>query len=76
MGRLEQMIYLSRAMDAKIEDKANELDHTDPEAQAKALRETRSSVIRQRTQDLLTQMAVTVQGYLALDLVRRTMSSW
>ncbi len=26
---------------------------------------------RQRTQDLLTQMAVTVQGYLALDLVKK-----
>jgi len=68
MGRLEQMIYLSKAMDAKIEDKANELDHTDP-AKAKALRETALFYVRQRTTDLLTQMAVTVQGYLALDLV-------
>jgi uncharacterized protein YaaN involved in tellurite resistance len=70
MGRLEQMIYLSKAMDAKIEDKANELDHTDP-AKAKALRETALFYVRQRTQDLLTQMAVTVQGYLALDLVKK-----
>ncbi|MDQ0248083.1 uncharacterized protein YaaN involved in tellurite resistance [Sphingomonas kyeonggiensis] len=70
MGRLEQMIYLSKAMDAKIEDKANELDHTDP-AKAKALRETALFYVRQRTTDLLTQMAVTVQGYLALDLVKK-----
>jgi uncharacterized protein YaaN involved in tellurite resistance len=70
MGRLEQMIYLSKAMDTKIEDKANELDHTDP-AKAKALRETALFYVRQRTQDLLTQMAVTVQGYLALDLVKK-----
>jgi uncharacterized protein YaaN involved in tellurite resistance len=70
MGRLEQMIYLSKAMDAKIEDKANELDHSDP-AKAKALRETALFYVRQRTQDLLTQMAVTVQGYLALDLVKK-----
>ncbi|MBU2341068.1 MAG: toxic anion resistance protein, partial [Alphaproteobacteria bacterium] len=27
--------------------------------------------VRQRTQDLLTQMAVSVQGYLALDLVKK-----
>ncbi len=70
MGRLEQMIYLSKAMDAKIEDKANELDHSDP-AKAKALRETALFYVRQRTTDLLTQMAVTVQGYLALDLVKK-----
>jgi uncharacterized protein YaaN involved in tellurite resistance len=70
MGRLEQMIHLSKTMDAKLEDKANELDHTDP-AKAKAIRETALFYTRQRTQDLLTQMAVTVQGYLALDLVKK-----
>jgi len=70
MGRLEQMIYLSKAMDGRLEDKANELDHTDP-AKAKAVRETALFYVRQRTQDLLTQMAVTVQGYLALDLVKK-----
>jgi len=70
MGRLEQMIVLAKTMDEKIEDKANELDHSDP-AKAKALRETALFYVRQRTQDLLTQMAVTVQGYLALDLVKK-----
>lgn len=70
MGRLEQMIHLSRSMDQKLEDKANELDHSDP-AKAKAIRETALFYTRQRTQDLLTQMAVTVQGYLALDLVKK-----
>ncbi|MFT3978261.1 MAG: toxic anion resistance protein [Sphingomonas bacterium] len=70
MGRLEQMIHLSRVMDGKLEDKANELDATDP-AKAKAIRETALFYARQRTQDLLTQMAVTVQGYLALDLVKK-----
>ncbi|UVO49587.1 toxic anion resistance protein [Sphingomonas sp. SUN019] len=70
MGRLEQMIHLSKTMDAKLEDKANELDHSDP-AKAKAIRETALFYARQRTQDLLTQMAVTVQGYLALDLVKK-----
>jgi uncharacterized protein YaaN involved in tellurite resistance len=70
MGRLEQMIFLSQAMDQRLEDKANELDATDP-AKAKAIRETALFYARQRTQDLLTQMAVTVQGYLALDLVKK-----
>ncbi len=70
MGKLEQMIHISKAMDAALENKANELDATDP-AKAKAIRETALFYTRQRTTDLLTQMAVTVQGYLALDLVKK-----
>jgi uncharacterized protein YaaN involved in tellurite resistance len=70
MGQLEQMIHISKALDAKLEEKANELDTTDP-AKAKAIRETALFYTRQRTTDLLTQMAVTVQGYLALDLVKK-----
>jgi len=70
MGRLEQMIHVSKVMDQRLEDKAAELDATDP-AKAKAIRESALFYVRQRTQDLLTQIAVTVQGYLALDLVKR-----
>ncbi len=70
MGNLEQMIHISKSLDAKLESKANELDATDP-AKAKAVRETALFYVRQRTQDLLTQMAVSVQGYLALDLVKK-----
>ncbi len=70
MGNLEQMIHISNALDEKLEEKAVELDATDP-AKAKAVRETALFYVRQRTQDLLTQMAVSVQGYLALDLVKK-----
>ena len=70
MGRLEQMIHISKTLDARLEAKALELDSTDP-AKAKAIRDSALFYIRQRTQDLLTQMAVTVQGYLALDLVKK-----
>ena len=70
MGDLEQMIHISKTLDARLEDKAAELDTTDP-AKAKAIRESALFYVRQRTQDLLTQMAVTVQGYLALDLVKK-----
>ena len=70
MGRLEQMIHVSRALDARLEAKAMELEHVDP-AKAKAIRETALFYVRQRSTDLLTQMAVTVQGYLALDLVKK-----
>ncbi|MEE4537853.1 MAG: toxic anion resistance protein [Erythrobacter sp.] len=70
MGELEQMIHIAKTLDARLEAKANELDATDPE-KAKALRESALFYVRQRTQDLLTQMAVSVQGYLALDLVKK-----
>ena len=70
MGKLEQMIHISKALDQKLEDTASELDATDP-VKAKAIRETALFYTRQRTTDLLTQMAVTVQGYLALDLVKK-----
>ncbi len=70
MHKLEQMIHISKTMDERLEEKANELDATDP-AKAKAIRETALFYTRQRTTDLLTQMAVSVQGYLALDLVKK-----
>ncbi len=70
MGNLEQMIHISRTLDTKLEEKAADLDASEP-AKAKALRESALFYVRQRTQDLLTQMAVTVQGYLALDLVKK-----
>ena len=70
MGRLEQMIHISKTLDARLEAKTLELDSSDP-AKAKAIRDSALFYIRQRSQDLLTQMAVTVQGYLALDLVKK-----
>src|SRR3546814_18547278 len=70
MGKLEQMVHIANTLDQRLEAKATELDGTDP-AKAKIIRENALFYARQRTQDLLTQMAVTVQGYLALDLVKK-----
>jgi uncharacterized protein YaaN involved in tellurite resistance len=70
MHKLEQMIHISKSLDQSLEDKAAELDASEP-AKAKAIRESALFYTRQRTTDLLTQMAVTVQGYLALDLVKK-----
>ncbi|MBL0914213.1 MAG: toxic anion resistance protein [Sphingopyxis sp.] len=70
MGKLEQMVHISKTLDERLEAKATELDGVDP-AKAKIIRENAVCYARQRTQDLLTQMAVTVQGYLALDLVKK-----
>jgi uncharacterized protein YaaN involved in tellurite resistance len=70
MGRLEQMIHIAKTLDQKLEAKALELESADP-TKAKAVREAALFYVRQRLNDLLTQMAVSVQGYLALDLVKK-----
>jgi len=70
MRRLEQMVHIAKALDAGLEDKARELEHSEHD-KAKALRDNALFAVRQRTTDLLTQMAVSVQGYLALDLVKK-----
>ncbi|MBU6395033.1 MAG: toxic anion resistance protein [Sphingomonadales bacterium] len=70
LSKLEQMIVITKELDAKLEDKCAELDGYDP-AKGKALCESALFYVRQRRTDLLTQMAVSVQGYLALDLIKK-----
>ena len=70
LGKLEQMIFMSKMLDAKLEARAAATEATDP-AKSKAIQESALFYVRQRTQDLLTQLAVSVQGYLALDLVKK-----
>ncbi|MDQ6709129.1 MAG: toxic anion resistance protein, partial [Candidatus Dormibacteraeota bacterium] len=69
-GRLEQYLYLAGKLDAVLEAQIDTIGQTDPE-RAKALREDVLFYVRQKRQDLLTQLAVNVQGYLALELVRK-----
>lgn len=70
MGKLEEMIHVGRALDRKLEEKALSLDVSSPD-RARAFRQGPLFSMRQRVTDLLTQMAVSVQGYLALDLVKK-----
>jgi uncharacterized protein YaaN involved in tellurite resistance len=67
MQKLEGFAYLAKKLDAEIETRLATLD---PE-RAKILREDVQFYARQKIQDLLTQMAVNVQGYLALDLIKK-----
>ena len=69
-GKLEQYIYMAGKLDAALEAQIDQIGQTDPE-RAKALREDVLFYVRQKRQDLLTQLAVNAQGYLALELVRR-----
>ena len=68
--RLEQYAYMAAQLDETLTEKIARTEPTDPE-KAKALREDALFYVRQKRQDLLTQLSVTVQGYLALDLIRR-----
>lgn len=70
MERLEKYIQIGKKLDAALQAKAVQLDASDPE-KARIVREDMLFYARQKVTDLLTQMAVNVQGYLALDLVRK-----
>jgi uncharacterized protein YaaN involved in tellurite resistance len=70
MGKLTEYATLAKALDGAVTAKVDQLRYSDPKA-ADALSSDALFPIRQRQQDLLTQLAVSVQGYLALDLVRK-----
>src|SRR4051812_11885395 len=70
MGRLRQYSYLAQRLDAALTAKIASLEATDPD-RARVLKEDMLFPVRQKNQDLITQLAVSVQGYLALDIIRR-----
>ncbi|NEN04778.1 toxic anion resistance protein [Diaminobutyricibacter tongyongensis] len=70
MGKLGEYATLAAALDDATEARIAVLRTTDPKM-ADTLTADALFPIRQRRQDLTTQIAVSVQGYLALDVVRR-----
>jgi uncharacterized protein YaaN involved in tellurite resistance len=68
MGRLNQYVYVAERLDARLSAAIADLDATDPD-RAKALREDVLFYVRQKHQDLLVQLAVSIQNYLAIDIV-------
>jgi len=68
MARLNQYIYVAERLDARLSATISEIEITDPQ-RAKALREDVLFYVRQKHQDLLTQLAVSIQGYLAMDII-------
>lgn len=71
MGRLAEYNELAGALDAALVDKVAELEAAGRQQDADTVRADALFPVRQRRQDLMTQMAVNVQGYMALDLVRK-----
>ncbi|MEU6671280.1 toxic anion resistance protein [Streptomyces sp. NPDC046727] len=68
MGKLQEYVVLTQALDTAVEEHI--LGTGDPQ-EADALRADVLFPVRQKHQDLLTQLAVCAQGYLAMDVVRR-----
>ena len=70
MGELEKHGYLARAVGDAVDREVQALQPAEPE-RARALQEDVLFAARQKQQDIATQLAVNVQGYMALDLIKR-----
>ncbi len=71
MGKLSEYNELATALDSALEAKVAALEAAGNSEDANTLRADGLFPIRQRRQDIMTQMAVAVQGYMALDLIRK-----
>jgi uncharacterized protein YaaN involved in tellurite resistance len=71
MGKLSEYNELAGALDGSLGNKVAELEASGRTEDANVLRADALFPVRQRRQDIMTQMAVNVQGYMALDLVRK-----
>jgi uncharacterized protein YaaN involved in tellurite resistance len=71
MGKLSEYNQLASALDEAVTNKVAELEAAGNTEASTALKSDALFAIRQRRQDIMTQMAVSVQGYMALDLVRK-----
>ena len=70
MERLRQYIYLAQKLDSTLEARIAKVEANDPE-RARILREDMLFSVRQKVLDLTAQLSVSVQGYLAMDIIRR-----
>ncbi|MBS44998.1 MAG: toxic anion resistance protein [Nocardioides sp.] len=68
MARLNQYVYVAERLDAKLSARIAELELSDPDA-ARTLSQDVLFYVRQKHQDLLTQLAVAIQSYLAIDII-------
>ncbi|GAA3690246.1 MULTISPECIES: toxic anion resistance protein [Yimella] len=71
MQKLGEYNQLATALDKAVESKIAGLEAEGRTEDAQIMKSDVLFAVRQRRQDIMTQMAVAVQGYLALDLVRK-----
>lgn len=70
MQRLNQYIYIAAKLDEAITARVAAFALSDP-MKSKAIEQDVLFYVRQKHQDLLTQLAVSIQGYLAIDVIRK-----
>lgn len=68
MGRLNQYVYIAEKLDTQLTASIAEIEMSEPE-RAKQLNQDVLFYVRQKHQDLLTQLAVSIQSYLAIDII-------
>lgn len=71
MQKLAAAAHFAETLDGKLAAKVDELEPVDPQ-RAQALRQEVLFYARQNLTDILTQQAVCVNGYLALDVLKKT----
>lgn len=71
MQKLASAIHFTERLDAELQTRLELLRISDP-VRAKALEQEVLFYVRQNLQDLLTQQAVCSNGYLALDVLKKT----
>jgi uncharacterized protein YaaN involved in tellurite resistance len=71
MQKLNGAIYFAQTLDEQLKNKVDSLQATDA-TRAKALEQEVLFYARQNLQDMLTQQAVCTNGYLALDVLKKT----
>ena len=70
MQKLKKFAYVGKQIDAMLSAKITEIEASDAK-KARLIKEELLFYTRQKVTDLLTQEAVSIQGYLALDMIRK-----
>jgi uncharacterized protein YaaN involved in tellurite resistance len=71
MQKLAGAAHFARQLDTRLAEKVATLESSDPQ-RAQALRQEVLFYARQNLQDIQTQQAVCINGYLALDVLKKT----
>jgi uncharacterized protein YaaN involved in tellurite resistance len=65
---LERYVYFGKKLDSQLSTYIGKIERTDPES-ARLFKEEFLFFLRQKIQDLLTQLSVSMQGYLVMNII-------
>jgi uncharacterized protein YaaN involved in tellurite resistance len=73
VGHLRQYLYVAQKIDADLTDRATRAEATDP-TRARVLRDDLLAPVQRRGRQLNASLAVAVQGYASIDVIKRNSS--